>query len=149
MADDILNFGVPIEFDTGSNESGHKATKTAGKLTQRNEKTFDLQTAICLEEVHLLDLAKQEMSGRAVFDYQKPRGLCQQQPQTTDNTPVGGAKLIIKFDVRKQDYVAIMTTETKNQEEEVLERDRINFIAELQVLVNPYLNRIPLRTIHK
>ena len=33
LADDILNFGVPMEVDTGSNESGHKATKKAAKLT--------------------------------------------------------------------------------------------------------------------
>jgi hypothetical protein len=46
MADGILNFGVPMEVDTGSNESGHNATKTAARLTQKNEKTFDLQTAI-------------------------------------------------------------------------------------------------------
>ena len=29
MADDILQCGVPMEHDTGSNESGHKATKVA------------------------------------------------------------------------------------------------------------------------
>ena len=40
MADDILNFGVPMEFDTGANKSGHKATKKAAKLTQRYEATF-------------------------------------------------------------------------------------------------------------
>ena len=57
MADDILNFGVPMEVDTGYNESGHKATKMAARLTQKREETFDYQTAIRLEEVHLLDLA--------------------------------------------------------------------------------------------
>ena len=35
MADDILNFGVPLEYDTGTNKSGHKATKTAAHLTQK------------------------------------------------------------------------------------------------------------------
>ena len=35
MADDILYFGVPMEFDTGSNESGHKAEKTAAKLNKK------------------------------------------------------------------------------------------------------------------
>ena len=34
MADDILNFGIPMEVDTGSNESGHKLTKVAARLTQ-------------------------------------------------------------------------------------------------------------------
>ena len=27
MAQDILDYGVPMEFDTGTNESGHKAEK--------------------------------------------------------------------------------------------------------------------------
>jgi hypothetical protein len=68
MADDILNFGVPMEVDTGSNESGHKKTKTAARLTQKNEETFDLQTAICLEEVHLLEIALQELDGKPVWN---------------------------------------------------------------------------------
>jgi hypothetical protein len=63
IASDILNFGVPLEVDTGFNEGGHKATKVAAKLTQRNEKTFDKQVAIRLEEVHLLELARYELSG--------------------------------------------------------------------------------------
>ena len=29
IAKDILNFGVPMEVDTGANESGHKSTKKA------------------------------------------------------------------------------------------------------------------------
>ena len=41
MADDILQYGVPMEYDTGSNKSGHKATKVAARLTQKNESTFD------------------------------------------------------------------------------------------------------------
>ena len=44
-ADDILNFGVPMEVDTGANESGHKPTKKAAMLTQRIEEKFNLQTA--------------------------------------------------------------------------------------------------------
>ena len=34
LADDILNFGVPMEVDTGSNKRGHKAMKKAAKHTQ-------------------------------------------------------------------------------------------------------------------
>ena len=40
MVEDILLFGVPSEVDTGSNESHHKTTKVAAKLTQRKEITF-------------------------------------------------------------------------------------------------------------
>jgi len=71
IADDILNFGVPMEVDTGSNESGHKPTKTAAKLTQKNKKTFEIQTATRLEEMHSLDLALEEIKGRPLWDYFK------------------------------------------------------------------------------
>jgi hypothetical protein len=33
----------PMEFDTGTNESGHKPTKKAALLTQKREDTFDQQ----------------------------------------------------------------------------------------------------------
>ena len=63
VADDILNFGVPLEFDTGSNEKGHKPTKLSAKLMQKNMETFDQQTVTRLEELHLLDLACEELAG--------------------------------------------------------------------------------------
>ena len=61
---DILNFGVPMEYDTGLNESGHKKTKRAAKLTQKREETFDEQVDIRLQEEHLLEMASEEMNGR-------------------------------------------------------------------------------------
>ena len=40
LTNDLLNFGVPLEVDTGSNESGHKVEKTAAKLTQKKKRIF-------------------------------------------------------------------------------------------------------------
>jgi hypothetical protein len=40
---DIIHFSVPMEFDTGTNESGHKPTKKAALLTQKREDTFNQQ----------------------------------------------------------------------------------------------------------
>ena len=51
-ADDILNFGVPLEVDTGANQSGHKPTKKAAMLTQRIEEKFNYQTAQRLHCAH-------------------------------------------------------------------------------------------------
>ena len=49
MARDIYMFGVPMEYDTGSNERGHKVTKKAARLTQKSEQTFDIwNDARCL-----------------------------------------------------------------------------------------------------
>ena len=69
MADDILNFGVPMELDTGSNETGHKPRKAAAKLTQKSKETFEIQTATRMDEMHLLELAKEEIEGRPLWNY--------------------------------------------------------------------------------
>ena len=57
---DILLYGVPTEFDTGSNESHHKDSKHAARLTQRKESTFNYQTAKRLAEFLCIDLAMME-----------------------------------------------------------------------------------------
>ena len=46
MIGDILLCGVPMEFDTGANESHHKQAKQAARVTQRKRSTFDIQVAI-------------------------------------------------------------------------------------------------------
>ena len=70
LVQDILLYGVPSEFDTGSNESHHKATKTAAKMTQRKEETFDHQTAVRMTEFMAVDLAMVEVNGgKVVWDY--------------------------------------------------------------------------------
>jgi hypothetical protein len=43
MADQILNFGVPMNYDMGSDESGHKLAKAAAKVTQKLKEYFDKQ----------------------------------------------------------------------------------------------------------
>ena len=69
IATDILFFGVPMETDTGANESHHKGSKAAAVLTQKNETTFNAQVAQRKEEIHLLELANQEFEGRPLWDY--------------------------------------------------------------------------------
>ena len=70
MVEDILLYGVPSKFDTGSNESHHKPTKYAAKLTQRKEATFNYQTAKRMTEFMVLDLAMHEVNGgKVVWEY--------------------------------------------------------------------------------
>jgi hypothetical protein len=148
LADHMLIYGVPMEVDTGSNESGHKATKKAAKLTQRNEATFDYQTAMRLEEVHLIDLAIQEIAGRAPFNYGELRNSLPTENPNTDNISIGGAKYHMKYVEEKQEYVAIIKSDTKEEGDEKLEKDLINFIAQLAHLVKPHINCLYLRTKH-
>ena len=81
--EDIRFFGVPLEFDTGSNESAHKETKVAAKLTQKNELTFDFQTCIRLDEFLAIDLAMAELDQKvAVWRYfHRPETPGRKQPR--------------------------------------------------------------------
>jgi hypothetical protein len=58
LLQDMLLYGTPSEFDTGSNESHHKPSKYAAKLTQRNESTFNYQTALRLLEFLIIEFTK-------------------------------------------------------------------------------------------
>ena len=70
LKEDILLFGVPLEFDTGANESHHKPMKAAGKLTQKRHTTFNLQTAQRLMEFMLIDFAMLEIEkDMVVWEY--------------------------------------------------------------------------------
>ena len=70
MVEDMLLYGTPSEFDTGSNESHHKSSKYAAKLTQRKEATFNFQTAMRMTEFLVLDLAMCEIEqGRCLWKY--------------------------------------------------------------------------------
>lgn len=68
--EDIIQFGVPLEFDTSPNESHHRPAKAASKLTQRAAETFNFQTATRLCEFELIDLAMEEIENdRRIWDY--------------------------------------------------------------------------------
>lgn len=59
-----------MEFDTGSNESHHKLSKIAARLTQRCIATFDFQTATRLIEFLALDIAMCELDqDRCLWEY--------------------------------------------------------------------------------
>ena len=70
LIQDMLLYGTPSEFDTGSNESHHKVSKMAAKLTQRKESSFNYQTALRLTEFLCVALAMMEVMGfRNVWEY--------------------------------------------------------------------------------
>lgn len=62
MMEDIVLYGVPMEFDTGANESHHKEAKRAARTTQRNRRTFNQQVGRRLYEDRIIDLASQEIN---------------------------------------------------------------------------------------
>ena len=149
MADDIINYGVPLEVDTGANESGHKVTKVAARLTQRNENTFDLQTATRLEEVQLVEMAEQEMLGNASYNYGKiPFRTGSTETTETPNVAVGGVEYIVKWDENREEFFALQS-HISNGRPTLLEKDLVDFIGNLQNSVRDYLSHVTLRSYHK
>jgi hypothetical protein len=71
MATDMLHFGVPMCFDTGSDEAGHKPMKKAEKVTQtRRTDLFDEQVGQRMAELHAFDSAHKEMqNGQLLWEY--------------------------------------------------------------------------------
>ena len=70
VADDILNFGVPSNVNTMSNEMHHKTSKTAAIHTQRRAKIFDWQCANNIHDMDVIDIAIEEIvNNNNIWDY--------------------------------------------------------------------------------
>jgi hypothetical protein len=149
IASDILNFGVPLEVDTGFNESGHKATKVAAKLTQRNEKTFDKQVAIRLEEVHLLELAKSEMNGTLGAYFGQNAHYGPKKPPASPQTSLGGAVYKLISDQITHQYRLILQSRSMDDSDEKVELGLVQFLGGLQSKVNNHITPLLLYTVHK
>ena len=104
LVNDILLYGVPSEFDAGSNESHHKPTKQAAQLTQRDERTFDMQTAIRLIEFLAIDLAMWEIEqDEAPWDYfilhhHDPTDNAHAQGGEASRNMIGGTRIEVFLD---------------------------------------------------
>ena len=156
IADDILNLGVPLEVDTGFNESGHKATKTAAKLTQRNENTFDKQVKIHLEEVHLISLALHKIEGKFTSYFEQVGCETEQVgceavefTQKKRKAPLGGAVYKVHFDEEDEKYKLVLTTTSSEEGEAVLKTDLVNFLGGLHNLVKEHISNLYLYSVHK
>ena len=101
---DIWLYGVPLEVDTGSNESGHKLTKVAARLTQKNAETFDLQTLTRLDEFHLMDLSFAELNeGRKIWEYYVRKADPLPKPPPPPPKPMTGGDVIwVREDPKKE-----------------------------------------------
>ena len=115
LADDTLNFGVPMEVDTGSNERGHKATKKAAKLTQKIAENFDEQTMRRLEEVQLLDLALEELNGNCIWDYYNCSRTGVIKEKLKDKTMVGGGTITCQCNDEKDLNVAKLVSRCRKK----------------------------------
>jgi hypothetical protein len=132
MAEDILNFGVPNNFDTGANESGHKPTKTAAKLTQQQFETFEEQTNTRLTEVHCLDLAAEEMEGRRLWDYDQGFEFKHQNAKKIPPPYLGGAQFNVHYCQESRAYSIKLATRMQGLEKMRVEKAFVDWVGVLQ-----------------
>jgi len=91
VAQDILNFGVPENVNTRSNEMHHKDSKTAALRTQRRAKTFDRQVA---KQLHALDVVAfglheiQHGEPPWMYPYREDEVVTMQEPEQVDDARV-------------------------------------------------------------
>lgn len=170
LVDDMLLYGVPTEFDTGSNESHHKPTKQAAKLTQRNEATFNMQTGIRLVEFLAIELAIQEISNdKKPWDYFAKCVLIDnnveatvaeevanaaEMEETDSDQPVqisnGGTKVQLYRDKKNNNKPSFkILGGSKFAERTEWEQSCVDFLTNLEDLVSDWVPALPVFTEHK
>ncbi len=148
MAMDMENFGVPMEFDTGSNERGHKVTKTAARLTQRNEETFDYQTANRLHEIHLLEMALAEIEGRPLWEYYENTYKYAKNTPNPEKPHLAGSKIHLDYDYNTNKNLVYVLERGKNKYL-IMEQQFVDFVDGLKRIVGNNIPGFCVRTEHK
>lgn len=151
MTEDILNFGVPMNYDTGSDESGHKPTKTAAKLTQKRAENHEHQVGVRLQELHCLDLAMEEIvNHRPLWCY-----FDEILHQTAGNLAVkahesrlGGSRFETFFDENSGRDCLQLKGKKKAAVPMKVERCFVKFVAGLTKIVANHLPNLEVRTNH-
>ena len=164
MWEDILLYGVPMEHDTGSNESGHKVTKVAAKLTQKNIKTFEKQTAIRLIEFHVIQLAMAELEGYRLWEYyDRPwdEGEANNKEEEADSdagsagvkssdegVTTGGTKIVVGLDKNGLPRARLLTRD-KGAQKVTWNGDLLWFLMSLQTKVEDLIGEVTIVAEHK
>ena len=149
MADDILLYGVPMEYDTGFNEHGHIRTKSAALLTQKKAEVFDFQTSKRKEEMDLLDLALEEISGRKKWEYHEGHDFPDPEPPKNEDPTTGGGQILCFRDENGVLSFKFMT-KFKGMDGSVLETELIEFVVSLsEKLGNFGPSNLCIQTLHR
>ena len=155
--EDILQFGVPLEYDTSANESMHKPSKKASKMTQRAAETFNFQTATRLIEFILLDLAMAEIEdGFVPWGYYDRLDLDFSSDGEDDNGPDGGKIWTgeTRISVWRDEDGEVgykLHTRSKFAAKTAWNIDLLEFLVDMQTEVDGYLrsDSMPIFTCHR
>ena len=116
MFQEILLYGVPLEFDTSANESHHKLSKQGARLTQKAAKTFNLQTAHRMTEFRLIELALLEIEeGAVVWKYFA--GCSEEGPSSEEESVDEGSEASSSSDSSSEDEESKTSSEEDKRKE--------------------------------
>lgn len=134
LAWDIILFGIPLEVDTGFNESHHKKTKVAARLTQKDESTFDLQTCTRLDEFETIELAMMEVQGKKLWRYyNKAADPPPEEVEPNEEISTGGCRIwVYRTDDTKEPSYCLGKTIKKVPSNTYWGGDVNRFLLELQ-----------------
>ena len=157
IMEDILIYGVPMVVDTGSNESHHKKTKVAARLTQRDLKRFEYQTGKRLMEMHLLEIAQCELDGLNMWSYldiTQDRGLTNKDEaaqRVEQNAETGGTSFQVFWNHDKEFSDWRYRKDPKRDTFGQWDRSLVNFLHQLQQHIGHHenLSDLNIRSEHK
>lgn len=151
VADDILNFGVPMNVHTGSNEMHHKPDKNAALKTQRRPKLFDYQFAKQCHNQDTIQFAIEEIhENRVPWTYfynleDAPSPVAQIGAPFTTGTSVTFYK-----DASLNKYVYSVNSRMKHIHRFKLDKCLVEFLAILmEGKMKGHINHLSIRTEHK
>ena len=147
LAYDILMFAVPMNVDTGSNESHHKTTKVAAKLTQKDIKSFEKQTSNRCDDFHVLDLAMEEIDGRPLWEYYNGFAHKKEVQKAVVKT-TGGMKMLVSENETTKHPEYKITTRMKNQNSITVEVDLLKFVLQIQKELANWIPLLPVCAEH-
>ena len=149
LAFDILMFGVPMVVDTGSNESHHKTTKVAAKLTQKDIKSFEKQTSNRMDDFHVLDLAMEEINGRPLWKYFF--GYCHDDfPEVEEIQKTGGMTFNVFVENPETNEVGVrIVTRMKDPGNLLFDTQFLNYAMKIQEDVAHVVPKMTICAEHK
>jgi hypothetical protein len=148
LAFDILMFSVPMVVDTGSNESHHKTTKVAAKLTQKDIKTFEKQTSNRMDDFHVLDLAMEELEGRPLWKYFN--GYYHEENQQVDKIKKTGGMVFSVFEDEDNppEVCGRIQTRMQNPENIMFDSQLLQFAMKIQQDIKHLIPRVSICAEH-
>jgi hypothetical protein len=148
MAQDILHFGVPMNYDTGFREMGHKPIIADSKRTQKKEETFLYQVGNRVNEAYLLALAEAEMAGNHVRNYYQGHKILEQVCNKSKAIRTGGAHFGVNFNTDKDKYEMHMTTRAEGKDAMKIQQDFVDWLGKLQEKVLAWIPKLVVKATH-